>query len=239
MWCIANSNFTLSLLFTVNSVPVIPDVSSCSLVLRDGSGTTLHTYGSGDIPAVSTQYELLIVSGYNGLTSSPTPENRFATLSYTVDGKQYQQQLSYGVSPFIPTTVNPEKVRALLGLSPEELPDEDVDAISAYYYLLDKNSNFSTYLTTAGVKSMKANEAITVQAALNLVTSIPQRIAQTIKDEASQFSRPSKLDPYKLQDQLKEQLNELLDGLAAVAVETLTALPKFIVTARTDAFTGA
>ncbi|MCL0184817.1 hypothetical protein M2T59_31875, partial [Klebsiella pneumoniae] len=91
------------------------------------------------------------------LTGSNTNEARLANLSYTSGGFNRLLEMTYKVTQFIPFTITAQSVRALLGLSYEELEDEEVDLISAYYALVNSNgTTFTTAFTTEGYKGDQA-----------------------------------------------------------------------------------
>ena len=216
---------------------VVPDPSTNAvLTVRNRSGATLHSE-TRVYPTGSTLI-FAIPSSVNTLTGANTNEIRLATLDYIYESVSLKEMTSYKVTQFLPLTITPQSVRTLLGLSYEELEDEEVDLISAYYALAHAyGSTFTTAITTEGYAGDQANKAICLQSAINLALSLPQRIAQKTDEEKASFQRATKLDPYKLVEKLKIELAETIESLETEQVVGFATA--FAVTQPTDPFTGA
>jgi hypothetical protein len=237
MWVETTKASTLTFNLMVGNDFVVPDPSTNAvLTVRNRSGSVLHT--ETVINPTSSQLVFAIPSATNTLTGSNTNEARLASLSYTSGGFNRLLEMTYKVTQFIPFTVTSQSVRALLGLSYEELEDEEVDIISAYYALVNSNSTtFTTAFTTEGYKGDQANKAVCLQCAIDLALSLPQRIAQKTDEEKASFQRATKFDPYKLVAGLKVQLAETLESL--VTEQTIGSATIFVASQPTDPFTGA
>lgn len=236
MWVETTKASTLTFNLMVGNDFVVPDPSTNAvLTVRNRSGSILHT--ETVINPTGSQLVFAIPSVTNTLTGSNTNEARLANLSYTSGGFNRLLEMTYKVTQFIPFTITAQSVRALLGLSYEELEDEEVDLISAYYALVNSNgTTFTTAFTTEGYKGDQANKAVCLQCAIDLALSLPQRIAQKTDEEKASFQRATKFDPYKLTAGLKVQLAETLESLAAE--QTIGSATVFVVSQPTDPFTG-
>jgi len=237
MWVETAKASTLTFNLMVGNDFVVPDPSTNAvLTVRNRSGSVLHT--ETVINPTGSQLIFAIPSATNTLTGSNTNEARLASLIYTSGGFNRLLEMTYKVTQFIPFTITAQSVRALLGLSYEELEEEEVDLISAYYALVNSNgTTFTTAFTTEGYKGDQANKAVCLQCAIDLALSLPQRIAQKTDEEKASFQRATKFDPYKLTAGLKVQLAEVLDTLQAEV--TIGAAAIFVASQPTDPFTGA
>lgn len=237
MWVETTKASSLSFELRVGNDFVVPDpTTSAILNIRSKAEALLHTE-----TLVNPQGSILsfnIPGSVNTLTGSNTNEVRLATLDYQSGGVFRQGYLTYRVTQFLPFTVTAQSVRTLLGLSYEELEDEEIDLISAYYTLANAaGTTFTTAFTTEGYKGDQANKAVCLQCAIDLALSLPQRIAQKTDEEKASFQRATKFDPYKLIASLKPQLAETLESLAAE--QTIGSAAVFVATQPTDPFTGA
>jgi len=233
MWFFAGENVTLNFDFKVDGEFVVP--SSASWVLRlhngvqDGSAvalTGLTTSASIQIPALK-----------NALTVGSLYENRFVLVSFIHNGRSHTIVQPYKLAAFVPITTVADDVRRLTGLVESELPDADIDILGAYFKLFDAYAtDFSNQLVATTYKNRLANEAIALQAAIDVAISFPLRVPQSVKSEDSQFIRTSKIDWGAMELSLRRQLQENLT--AVISVEE-TTVDVFSVSTQTDPFTGA
>lgn len=237
MWVETTKASSITFELQVGNDFVVPDPSTTAVfTVRSRTGTTLHTETL--VNPVGSSLTFAIPSSVNTLTGSNTNEIRLATLTYVYQGVSLRLETNYKVTQFLPLTVTPQTVRTLLGLSYEELEDEEVDLITAYYTLVNGyGTTFTTAFVTEGYLGDQANKAVCLQSAINLALSLPQRIAQKTDEEKASFQRASKLDPYKLVDRLKIELAETLETLKTESI--IGSASVFSVSQPTDPFTGA
>lgn len=237
MWVETTKASSLTFKLMLGNDFVVPDPSTTAiLTIRSRTGPTLHT--ENRLNPTGSTLTFAIPSSVNTLSSSNTNEVRIASLSYIFEGVTLTETQVYKVTQFLPFTINTQSIRTLLGLSYEELEDEEVDLISAYYALADAyGSDFTTAFTTEGYKGDQANRAICLQSAINLALSLPQRIAQKTDEEKASFQRATKFDPYKLVEQLKVELAETIESLQTNPEVGLASV--FTASQPTDPFTGA
>ena len=236
-WVENESSLTLTVDLIKDNDFIVPDEDS-DVILKvcNKAGTQLYTE---TVAASGSQVTFNIPDFVNTLTGINTVESRFVSVVCFVDGGELKLTQSYQLSAFIPFTVNADSVRTYLGLASDELEDEEIDLFQAYHTLVATyGADFTTPFNAEGATSYKANKALALQAALDLALSLPQRIAQKTDAEKASFQRSSKFDPYKLIQQLKEDLS---DTLAEVLPDTLTIVGSalFAVSVGTDPFTGA
>lgn len=237
MWVETTKASSVTFELKVGNDFVVPDPSTTAVfTVRNRAGATLHTETL--VNPVGSTLTFITPSGVNTLTGSNTNEIRLTSLTYVYEGVTFKLDNTYKVTQFLPLTVTPQTVRTLLGLSYEELEDEEVDLITAYYTLANGyGTTFTTAFTTEGYLGDQANKAVCLQSAINLALSLPQRIAQKTDEEKASFQRASKLDPYKLVNSLKVELAETIETLKTESVIGSAAV--FSVSQPTDPFTGA
>lgn len=246
MWNLSGEDFTLKLTFKDRlGVAVLPDTGSVRLTVRDHAGVALTSFDNLLLVVTGNQYELTIPGSDNTLGVGNQLENRHIRVTYLVNGQAMQIKDSYKLCQFLPFAVVENDVRALLGLTYEELPDTDIDLYSAYFTLDDylttvklTTTPLKDYLVAGTVKSIKANQLVAVQAAIDILPSIPQRIADTQKTENAEFTRNQKVDPYSLSKQLEGMKADLTNALLTVDPNAFTTPTIFAVSTPTDPITG-
>lgn len=238
MWQIAGASLTLRLPLLKDGVPRIPDDEQVVVSLRDGAGALMSGFDHTVVPCASNVATIVIPALLNTLVAADF-DVRFVTVEYLVDGLPLSLQHTYRITPFLPISATPQTVRALVGLTPEELEDGDLDFYEAYYRLVSEVTGFATLLTGGGVNSLKANEAVGLKALLLIVESIPNRIGASQETENNKFARLSKLDPAKLQMDLQNRLGSLLNELVSTDLAAnLLAISTFQLSTPTDPVTN-
>lgn len=240
MWHLSETDLTFRVEFLVDGVPVIPDGNAATWTLRDNAGVPIAPHNQEAISVTGTFYDLSLTALENTPAVSGTLESRFILVDFQYQGKIRFIRAHYRLSPFLPVTCGELDVRKQLGLTPEELQDNEIDLYQAYYDLQERVPTLSTLLTSAGNTALKANDAIAIQAALLIAPSLPQRIGQSQKSADASFDRMGKIDPYQLVQDLQAALESLIDDLNTGNAGTVATPVLFRVTARTtDPITGA
>lgn len=232
MWFLSGADVSLGVDYQVDGQFVVPD--SATYQVRGPTGVLLS---SGSLPALLTSEVLTIPSTHNGLSLGGLFEGRFVSVVFLVGVHHYTQQLSYQLSEFVPTTANPAGVRTILGLDISELPDADIDVTAAYFELTDTyGSGFTAGFLLAGPRALAANQAVVVQAALNVVGSLDLRVQAISKAEGHTATRFLGLDFEVIALRLRAQLATLIrrtkgDSAASSSI--------FILSNPTDILTGS
>jgi len=238
LWHLEDTDVTIHVDFMLRGVPVEPTPGSVVYTLRDNSGLPIAGHTAINLPGQSgTGVDIAILAAANGNANTGGFETRFLLVSYDFEGSTYVERSSYRICAFLPTTVTPSDIRTLLGLMDEELEDHEVDVHSAYFRLLPRVPALGTDLTGSG--SLEANEALAIQAALQLLPGLPARYSQSWDSADASVSRSSKLDYNELGAQLNARLDTLVDTLTADTPGTVTAPTLFVVSQPTDPLTGA
>jgi hypothetical protein len=234
MWLEAGSDVTLIIDYMVDGVPVIPD--SAAFVVRDHGGLTVH---SALLPAMTNSEALTVPAVYNSLVVGTVFENRFVLVSFLHEGATYQQRLSYRLHTFIPLTATAQSVRSELGLDPSELADADVDLVGAYVTLAASvGQSFINAFVSLGTTSLAANQAVVLQAALNVADSLALRTGASVRSEDHVFTRFDKIDFQALRNNLETKLAKTLDQAVAAVVSVGFNSNLFVLSQPTDVITG-
>ena len=158
------------------------------------------------------------------------------TVFFVYDNQTYQMSFSYGIFPFIPMTATPQDVRRELGLDRSELPDEEIDVVQAYFTLVSLHgSNFTDAFGGTGIRTLSANKAIVLQAAIDVVDSLPLRAFSMMRSEDAEMQRFAGIDFELLANTLKSRLTAELQVAKNTSAAELTI---FDLTTPTDVITN-
>lgn len=233
MWFYAGEAASLTVDFRVDGEYVVP--TSATYTLRDHLGAAVVTAEA--LTVAGTTLILEIPSSYNEIGSSSLFENRFVLVKFIHNGKPHTNVYPYHLTNFVPMTATTADVRRLTGLMENELPDQDIDLTSAYFFLFDAHStSFSSQLLATDFRARVANEAIALQAAIEVVGSFPFRVPVSARNEDSQFARVSTLNFREIEMELRRKLQQALTTVLSVEETTVGV---FSVSSPTDPYTGA
>lgn len=233
MWFFAGENVTLNFDFKVDGQFVVP--ASASYTLRNHLGAAVGS--AVNLTGLTTTVSIQIEADDNTLTTGALYENRYVLVTFTYNGRSYTLVQPYKITAFVPITATPADVRRLTGLTENELPDAEIDVLSAYFQLFDSfSTDFSSALTATNYKNRQANEAIALQAAIDVASSFPLRAPVSARSEDSQFARIAGLDFAAMELELRRKLQQALT--AVISVEE-TTVEVFSVATPTDPVTGA
>lgn len=234
MWFTAGEAVTLVVDYTIDGQFVVPD--SAAFQLRDPSGTLLL---SGSLTAESTTESITIPAPQNILGGGNSFETRFLQVQFLHDGHTYDQRLSYRISAFMPFTGTPAHVRAELGLDFSELPDADIDLPAAYLELTATTATLIPAFLLGSVRGLAANQAVVLQAAINVASSLELRTGITTRSEDHLFTRSNQIDFAALAARLQARLAKLIGTAIGEVVVLNTGGALFTLSTPTDAVTGA
>lgn len=228
----------LPLRFTRGLDPLIPDVGSVTYSLYDHTGNALITDEELTTTATTFQTTVEIAAEHNTIAANRRFERRRLVASYTVNGAAEQTVVVYRVIPVMNHMVTPHQIRNFIGLTSVELPDEDIDLAVAYFKIEDLigAETLETNLVSGTISEISANTAICMQAVLDVIPSLKQRIAEQEKNGTKQFTRGKITDFEQLRQDAEAQLAAALDSLTT-GISTEQAL--IVVTQDIDPITGA
>lgn len=233
MWFFAGENVTLNFDFKVDGEFVVP--TSASYSLRNHLG--LAVGGAVNLTGLTTSVSIQIPASDNTLGANALYENRYVLVTFVHNGRNHTLVQPYKITAFVPIAATPADVRRLTGLTENELPDAEIDILSAYFQLFDSyGTDFSSHLTATTFKNRQANEAIALQAAIDVASSFPLRVPVSARSEDSQFSRVASLNFAAMELEFRRKLQQALT--AVISVEE-TTVDVFSVSSPTDPVTGA
>ena len=239
-WVIAGSDLTYKVDFFAGGALVAPDPGSVYLTIRDNAGNGIAPYVHQAVVVTGTQLDLNIPGLVNTPVVPSKLESRFVIVEFLYQGRPYAVRQTYRLTPFLTFSADEATVRKHLGMMPEELEDFEIDLYQAYYELLTLVPSLSTILQSGTISALRANDAIAIQAALLIMTSLVARYAQKTSSADSEFIRATKFDPEQLVEDLMARLDTLVNDLTAIDPAAVSTPTLFIVTARTtDPVTGA
>lgn len=235
MWRTAGEDVTLQIDYVVDGEFVVP--SSAIVTVRDNGGVPIGGLTAVSLAVDTTSATLTIPAAENNVAAENTFETRYVVVSFVHEGETYPQVYSYRIHPFVPLTTSPTDVRRELGLDRSELPDQDIDVLSAYLALRsDYGQPIEDALTAGNEKTLAVNKAVALKAALALVDSLPFRAAVKMKAEDSAVERMTEFDVSEIRIRLGQQLGRALDVIRGV---TTGGAPIISLSNPTDAITGA
>lgn len=228
MWYVAGEDIGLQIDFLHEGQFVLP--TAATYELRDPSGALL--IGG----ALSLDGALTIPAIHNLLAMGLPFSDRILSWRFTHGGRPMQGRLSYRVHNFVPLSVTPENVRMELGIDHLELPDAHIDLLAAYFQL---ESTLMAPLAAGGLPALAANQAVVLQAALNLIPSLSLRVGATIRSEDHLFTRSAKLDFERIEASLTARLAKLIATATGAVLDLSAGITIFQITTPADAVTGA
>lgn len=221
----------------VDNSLVVPDANSVYYTFRNGAGVPFP--GRSDVAYTTTPTTTAVTinatAGENTKSASVAVEARRIDVRFKVNDLVYRNSFTYRVvdSSCALVTVEPSEVRALLGISTAELPDEDLDIIGTW--LKFKTNAYETLLAAGGVEALLILEAVAYTEALRVLPSLRMRAAQSEGDSSIHFTRFAKMDWAELERALTDGLSSAL----ATATNTPEVVPGMgVLSTRVDPITG-
>lgn len=179
--------------FMVNGDYVVPDEDSVSYTIRDASGAPIPGHSGVAVVTDGQSDSVTIEIPAEVNTKTKDREPRYVHVRYTVAGRAYTLTGSYVLIDFLNFVVEPSDVRNWLGVTPGELPDKDIDLVKAYYAVKNDSSfanvDLPSLLAEGDEVAFAVNEAIRMQAAMQVLPSLENRIAQMERADQMAFQR--------------------------------------------------
>lgn len=178
-------------------------VGAVSWVLRGVDGATIAT-GEVTPPAGAVSTVLIIPAEHNTVQETdPLRVTRDLSWSYLAEGQIRSGRERYFVEGSVPFPVSETGVRDLLGAPAHNLPDREIDLISAYWSLRSTvgEQELFAFEGLDGEDATVIARAIEAKAALELLPTMPLRIAEQESSGTESFRR-HEMDWEKLEEQL-------------------------------------
>lgn len=226
--------------FMVNGQPKIPTSGTVKYTVYGHNGVAL--VGLTDVNVTTgiatTSVSISIPSANATIAVGKRFETRNIIVQAMIEGKLQLFQKKVRVVPYLNHSVSPEQVRSYIGLNFSELPDDAIDLFNAYLALENRTSEASltSALSSGTFLEQRANEAIKLQAVIDLIPSLKQRLAQSQTNGLVAFTRPNNIDFDGMLDTATSRYADLVSAITNVAVTTPTLL---VFNNPTDPVTGA
>lgn len=230
-------NVTITVPFQWDGEPFVPDNGAITYDLRGQDGSLLLT-GQAVAGISGTSINLVINAAQNQVTPGHAFEKRMLVIYATWNGDPWTHRINYRVCPWLNFTASADDVRAFVGVGRGELPDSDIDLVSAYFdclgYIDDGNTAFEDALSSGGDFERQANRAIVAQAVILAMPSMQTRISQTENDGTISAQRFD-IDFDDLEDRASDQLSRAIN---IITNRTIVPPPTVAVGYSPDPFRG-
>lgn len=224
----------LTLSFTVGGLLVDPPTTSIEAALYDHTGQLLHAY---QLEAVDPN--LNIAASHQTIASGRDFEKRTLRYGFPSPEGWQDRQLVYHVYPVLNFVTTPDDVRAFIGMSEAELPDQDLDLDEIYFHVADEigRTELDAALISGTSAERKANEAIKLRAVIEVYPSLMQRLQQMESDGVLQVRKQVVKDLSHVLTAAKTRYAAVLGEITPTP--TSTPVPLFTVVQSPDPITGA
>ena len=209
--------------FIVDGELVAPDTGSVSFSLKDNALQELWTANPITVPAGQSSVTVVINGSLNSRTL--TYEVRYIEVSFLYNGAPYTISDHYIIIDSTNFPLNPGDVRAVLGLTLEEVPNEQIDIISALASVQDEvgdDFDLDALVVAGNASTRHIIEAVKLRAAVDLVASIQTSLFQMEQSDNTLYKRFSKIDFVAIEAALRGRYAVALAAITAEAVSERT-----------------
>lgn len=233
-----DSNHSFYIEFMVDNELVTPDTGTVTATLTKPDGTVLSGYDAVAVTPDGDSYTVFTVgSSANGKTNDY--ELRHLEIYFEYNSKPHTILVNYNIVDRINIPVTEDEVRAVLGISVDEWPDDNIDIIKAYYDLQEEEQleSIDVDSTLEGGTSIVRNliEAIKLKAALNIIPVLQIVVVQSQQADNTLFRRFEEVDFEAIRNML---IAEYSHHVSLVAGEDSVTLTYTTTGVGTDAVTG-
>lgn len=230
MWFFSGLDVSVPVDFEVDGQFVTP--TSINWTLRGADQLPVAGFTDVSVTPGGTSIIITISAAQNAVVGDY--EQRWITIAFTYNGQTHHRTLVYGLLPWVPLTATLSHVRAVLGLSVDELPDSEQDWLfSAYTDLVDQYGTIFT--DTASANPRVFNELVILKAASYVAPSLVMRARQSARAGDYEFARFTSPDFERLVASLSTRFNDLVNVASGVTTPTREI---FTVHTPTDVITG-
>lgn len=221
-----------------DSTGALPPVdNSCTYTLFDHAGSVLEGPTLVTTTTATSSVSIPLDASNQTISGTKRFEKRLVRLEWLSDGDTHSRSKSYRVIPLLNTSVTPDTVRGLIGLNIDELMDDEIDIVSAYFNVEDEVSKavLDAVIQDGTVKELGAEKAIAAQAALQVLPGLPLRAAVSVSDGVETFQRFTGAN--------FERIEAAIRGIRTAGINTLLEVEEAIslgvaFASRTDPITG-
>lgn len=193
---LSGQDLSIEVLFEQDLDPVVPDVASVTYDLYDNGGSKIATAVAVTTTTATTSVAIPIVGGLNTKAGGLAFEMRKLVVNWLLNGASNSTEISYRLISSTPMAVSAQSARSLVGMSKDELPDDDLDMYGAYVEVqADIGAGVVATALSAGDKTTLAvNRMIAVRSLINVLGSIQMRALVQDKSNTAQVSRFDNVD---------------------------------------------
>ena len=183
---------------------------------------------------------LIVVAGTYNTCSRPLFEARTLVYSYQTPDAVVSDRIAYRVERPIPFPVSPRGVRSKLGIEDHELPNDQIDLVSAYAEFSELfDSDTLVVQETAGDRTtILCIHAIEAMAGLAALPALQLRVAQRENSGTNEFQRYTSVDWERIERDLAAHIERAKVALDPAYDATGAGSFSFGTVTRTDAVTG-
>jgi len=214
--------------FVINDEEFTPDSGVVRVRLRDREGTVIYE----DSPAFNDH--IVISESEFGTIPTDEPNIMFTLiLNFDSEGRSRVLREFIRIEKHTFIFVTPENVRAALGVSEAELPDNQIDLYTRYYAV---NESLGIDILDPAYDAREANELILYEEALRQTMFLELKLLKSFAIDDIRKSRLGQFDFQSLRDRFEALTREL--RIKFVPEQILPTTPLLEVITRTDPFTG-
>lgn len=183
-----------------------------TLYNQDGGVVVTNTL---TIPANSVSYVIEITGAQNTLTK-PLIEKMRLEWSYNTSTEAILDEITYLIHLQIPFAVTQEGVREMLGVNSEELPDDEIDFLTAYVDFRQQvgdDTDLSSFENAGNIDSYRITKSIEAAAAMNVLSTLQIRLPRKYDSGTSSYERWNTIDWEGLAAKISDKF---IDGILAV-----------------------
>lgn len=218
---------------------VVPDQGTVTYTIRNYAGDAVSGHENQPVVTDGSTTTVKIVVPAAVCTKTQDYDSFSVELLYEHDSHPYSQVKSFVIAPWVNFHTTPAEVRALMGSSSIEVPEDDIDLYQAYLDVDDDLGDGVTLLSVLNggtAKTRSAGQAIALRAALNLVPTLQMRALMILQADTQRAQRFENVDFPALEQSLRTRYANMLSKVAGTTLTTRTFLG---LTSPTDALTGS
>jgi hypothetical protein len=192
---LAGSGAALRVDFLNPAGTLIPDPNSVTYTVYATDGTQLVASTPITTGPTDTGVMVNVLAVNNTISGSRQFEKRTVVVNMTSAAHPYTFTTIYRIIPFLNMTVTADDVRSVFGGDLDEVTDDEIDLVAAYFDVaarvlsVNSNATLAAALATGTITEVYANSAIAGMAVINLLPGIQGRLATQRKDGQVSFSR--------------------------------------------------
>lgn len=234
-----NTPYNYKANFVVEGRAVTP--TSATITLKNNTGAVVG--GIEDEPLVidtDATYSIFTVGASDNVPTLDY-EIRTFTINFEYEGKDYVFNESYILRQIYFTAVTPDDVRALVGMSSDELPDASIDINGAYERVKAAvtGASLDNIFSSGSALISTARLAIMLAAALYGMKAFELSVMQSEQADNTLYKRFNSMDFTGIVDRLERDLAIAIATLNGVALGATDVVTVFQVATGTDPVTGS